>query len=95
MFYVGLNSDGNIEAQGAGVAMDISTDGMMFESDDPIDVMQIVIQAASNNEEMMKVKGFLIYSMPFAEGRFRCALQFKDAPDRIARFVEALVGHAL
>ena len=95
VFYTGTNTDDTMDAHGAGVAMDISADGMMFESDNPIDAMKILIQAASNSGEAIKVKGFLIYSRPDAERKYRCAIKFNDAPDRIARFIDALVGRAL
>lgn len=95
VLYLCINSSGNLDAQGVGLALDISIDGMMFESDEPIDATTISIQASSSKGDTIKVDGLLIYSMPHSEGRYRSAIRFQGPPDRISYFVAELSRNPL
>jgi hypothetical protein len=95
VYYICINSNGNVDAQGVGLALDISIDGMMFESDEPIDATTISIQASSSKGDTIKVDGLLIYSMPHSEDRYRSAIRFQGPPDRISYFVAELSRNAL
>lgn len=86
VFYTGKNSKGNVEEQGIGMALDISVDGMMFESSEPVDATNISIRASFNKGDTVKVEGILIYSMPCADGKYRSAIRFSGEPDQIASF---------
>jgi hypothetical protein len=90
VYYVGMNSNGKVDAQGVGLALDISIDGMMFESDEPVDAMKLSIHASSSSGDTIKADGFLVYSMPHSEGKYRSALRFTGPPDQISHFVSEL-----
>ena len=86
IFYTGKNSNGKVEEQGIGLALDISVDGMMFESNEPIDATNISIRASINKGNSVKVEGLLIYSMPYADGKYRSAIRFNEEPDQVSSF---------
>lgn len=90
IIYVISNSRGQIETQGIGLALDISEDGMMFESSEPIDAAELAIHTSCDDGVTMKIEGFLIYSMPHAEGKYRSGIRFSDDPDRVSGFVAEL-----
>ena len=86
IFYSGKNSKGKVEEQGVGLALDISVDGMMFESNEPIDATNISIRASINKRNVIEVEGLLVYSMPYAEGKYRSAIRFNGKPDQVSSF---------
>jgi hypothetical protein len=86
IYYTGKNSKGKVEEQGVAVALDISADGMMVESPEPIDATDISIHASINNRDTIKVEGLLVYSMPHADGKYRSGIRFKGDPDQVASF---------
>lgn len=86
IFYTGKNLQGKVEEQGIGLALDISLDGMMFESNDPVDATNISIHASINNKDNITVEGLLVYSMPCADGKYRSAIRFNGEPDRVSSF---------
>jgi hypothetical protein len=86
IFYTGKNYKGKVEEQGAGLALDISVEGMMFESNAPIDATHISIRAAIDNGDTAEVEGMLIYSMLYAEGKYRAAIRFSGEPDQVSFF---------
>ena len=90
IFYTGKNSKRKSEEQGVGLALDISVDGMMFESNEPIYSTKISISALINKCYTVKVEGFLIYSMPYAEGKFRTAIRFTGEPDQNSSFFKQM-----
>lgn len=90
IYYTGKNSKGKVEEQGVGLALDISADGMMLESPEPIDATDISIHASINKAVTIKVEGLLVYSMPHAEGKYRSGIRFKGDPDQVASFVNQM-----
>ena len=92
VIYMAIDSNGKVDTQGIGLALDISIDGMMFESDEAIDATKLSIHASSSNGARLKVDGDLIYSMPSAEGKYRSAIRFEGLPDQISLFVAELCG---
>jgi len=90
IIYVVSDSNGQIETQGIGFALDISTDGMMFESNEPVDATTLSIHASYNDGRTLKVDAFLIYSMPHADGKYRSGIRFSGASDQISNFVDIL-----
>ena len=86
IFYIGKDSNGKSKEQGVSLALDISSDGMMFESNEPIDSTKISISASINKGDTVWVEGLLVYSMPYAEGKFRTAIRFTGEPDQISSF---------
>ena len=94
VFYTGRNSEGRVEEQGGGLALDISKGGMMFESSEPIDATHISIRASFHKGDSIEVEGHLIYSMPCAEGTYRSAIQFTGDPDQISSFFNQICNAA-
>ena len=86
IFYIGKNSKGKVEEQGVGLALDISVDGMMFESNEPVDATNISIRASINKGNTVEVEGLLVYSMPYADGKYRSAIRFNAKPDQVSSF---------
>jgi hypothetical protein len=90
IFYTGKNSDGKVEEQGVGLALDISMGGMMFESNEPIDATHMSIRASFHKGTSVTIEGVLIYSMPYGEGTYRSAIQFKGESEQISSFFKQM-----
>jgi hypothetical protein len=87
------DSSGEVEAQGIGEALDISKDGMMIESDEPIEATKLFIHASRNNGGSIKVEGFLVYSMPYSNGKYRSGLRFTGPSEQVTSFLTELENH--
>ena len=90
VIYVISNSKGQVETQGVGLALDVSDDGMMFESDSPIDATKLSIRASCENSETLRIEATLVYSMPHFDGRYRAGIRFVGRPEDISYFVGRL-----
>ncbi len=90
IIYVVVNDSGQVETQGIGLALDISMDGMMFESSEPIEATQLSIHASRTDGGTLKVDALLVYSMPHVQGKYRSGIRFTGDPDPIARFFVTL-----
>lgn len=90
VIYVIGNSKGQVETQGVGLALDISEDGMMLESDSPIEATTLTIRASCENSETFGVEAVLVYSMPHFDGKYRSGIRFVGRPDDISQFVGML-----
>lgn len=90
VIYVASNSNGQIETQGIGLALDISMDGLMFESNEPVEGTLLSIHASYNDGAAMKVDGVLVYSMPHTDGKYRSGIRFSSAPDQILNFFKQM-----
>lgn len=86
ILYAGRDSIGKSKEQGVGLALDISVDGMMFESNEPIYSKNISISASINKGDTVWVEGLMVYFMPYAEGKYRTAIRFTGEPDQISSF---------
>ena len=93
VIYVVSDSNGQIETQGIGLALDVSEDGMMFESNESIDAAQLAIHASCSDGGTLKVEGFLVYSMPHTDGKYRSGVRLQGAAEHVAHFVRELRKH--
>lgn len=90
IIYGVANSKGQVDVQGIGMALDVNSDGMMFASDDPVDASTVAIHASDQNGKKMKIDGFLVYSMPHADGKYRSGVRFDENAANVSQFVAAL-----
>jgi hypothetical protein len=90
IIYAACDSKGQIETQGIGLALDISEDGMMFESSEPIEAAKLAIHSSCGDGGTLSVEGYLIYSMPCADGKYRSGVRFKGPAEHVAQFVGEL-----
>ena len=84
------NSNNEIEAQGTGLALDISIDGMMFESNEQIKATKLFIRTSSNNGGAIKVEGYIVYSIPYFNGKYRSGFRFMEPHKQVSTFVDEL-----
>ncbi len=75
--------------------MDVSLDGMMFESNEPIEATKLYIRASCNDGSSVKIEGILVYSMPYSNGKYRSGISFKGASDQISDFVTEVLSRPL
>ena len=88
--YAGTDGSAGNDAQGVGLALDISPSGMMLESDAPIDARNIRVRATTRGGASVEVDGVLIYSMPYSSGRYRTGLKFAGPDEQVSTFVAEL-----
>ena len=92
IIYVVPNLNGRVETQGLGVVLDISTDGIMFESNEPIEATNLYIRASGSDGSPMKIEGTLVYSMPYFNGKYRSGISFKGSSDQVSNFVNEVLS---
>jgi hypothetical protein len=87
VIYIGIGAGDKIECQGIGRALDISPNGMMMESTEPVYADKLRIRFSTEAGESLEVGGQLIYSMPHSPGTYRIGLMFTGMSKRIADFI--------
>lgn len=89
--YVCIDADGKEWKQGMGRTLNISEIGLKLETHEPIETQYIVLLAVGLEEDVVDVKGRVIYCNRNESGRFESGIEFceVDAESReiIRRFV--------
>jgi hypothetical protein len=90
MVYTTLDSEGNILARGIGRALDISPNGIMMETKEPVSEKQLRVRISLPNGESISIEGELIYSLPFRPETYRTGVKFADLEKAAAEAISGL-----
>ncbi len=90
VIYMISDTGGQVDGQGVGVALDVSDDGMMFESENPIEATTLFIRASCDDTAPLKIEAALVYSMPHKDGKYRSGIRFVGRQAEIEYFVNNL-----
>jgi len=76
--YVCLDSDGKEWNQGMGRTLNISETGLKLETHEPIETQFIVLLSIGMEDELVDIKGNVVYCNRGAEGRFESGIKFTE-----------------
>ncbi|MCF8037413.1 MAG: PilZ domain-containing protein [Desulfobacteraceae bacterium] len=91
--YVCMDSDGKEWKQGMGRTLNINETGAKLETHEPIETQYIVLLAMGIGEEVVDIKGRVVYCNRGEAGRFESGIEFYDVEGEsltvLREFVEA------
>ena len=89
--YVCIDDRGNEIDEGMGKAIDISIGGILIEAHDPIESQDILLMAIGIKDELIDIKGKVVYCRAEDSGMFRTGIQFLETKENIQLFVTSLI----
>ena len=89
--YVCIDDSGNEIDEGMGRAIDISIGGILIETHDPIESQDILLMAIGIKDELIDIKGKVVYCRAEDSGMFRTGIQFLETNEKIRLFVMSLI----
>jgi len=89
--YVCIDHRGNETTQGMGKAINVSQGGILLETHKPIESKYIRLTVIGIQDELIQVKGDVVYSLPNASNMYRTGICFSETKEKILSFVISLV----
>jgi len=89
--YVCLESNGNEISQGMGKGINVSSSGILIETHNPIKTQDISLMVSCREDEIIYIKGKVIYCRTEDSGMFRTVIKFLETNDKIRLFVKNMI----
>ena len=89
--YRSKDDSGNQIKEGRGKSVNISQGGILIETYDPFEWQDILLLSIDIEDELVSIKGKVIYCNAANFGKFRTGIQFLETNDKIVTFVEGLL----
>ena len=83
--YVSVDSEGKEWSQGMGRTLNISENGMKLETHEPVDTRYTLLLSIGMEDEVVDIKGKVVYCNRGAEAKFESGIEFKQVkPDAMS-----------
>lgn len=89
--YVSLDENGKPLEQGMGRTLNISQGGLLIETKVPIEAQYILLMAVDINDELVDIKGGVVYSRRSGDKIFHTGVRFIETNDKIRKVVIEMV----
>ena len=89
--YICIDDSGNQTKEGRGKAININQRGILIETHDSFEWLDILILAINIEDESVSIKGKVIYCNAGDFGKFRTGIQFLETNYKILSFVIKLL----
>jgi hypothetical protein len=89
--YIFIVDCGNKKNDGRGKALNISHGGILIETNDSFEWQDILQLAIKVEDELISIKGKVIYCNAHDFGKFRTGIQFLETNEKILSFVVNLL----
>jgi hypothetical protein len=89
--YVSLDDNGKPLDQGMGKTLDISQGGLLMETKVPIEAKYITLMSINMKDELVKIKGKIVYCIKEDSNIFHIGIRFKEANDAIRDIVVGMI----
>ena len=86
-----MDDNGNETKEGRGKSVNISQGGILIETYDPFEWQDILLLSIDIEDELVSIKGKVIYCNAANFGKFRTGIQFLETNEKIVTFVEGLL----
>ena len=86
-----MDDNGNQTKDGRGKSVNISQGGILIETHDPFEWQDILLLSIDIEDELVSIKGKVIYCNAANFGKFRTGIQFLETNEKIVSFVERLL----
>jgi len=89
--YAGTGEGGDSLAQGMGKALDIGQGGLLMETSVQIQAQYILLTSMNVNEELIKVKGKVVYCREIEPGVFHTGIRFEESNEKVREIVAEMI----
>ena len=89
--HVSIDKTGKFVAQGLSKALNICKGGILLETLYPIESGLLSLMAADAKNNLIEIKGKLIYSKKSTTGMYLSGIAFIDTDEEVAKFVTKLI----
>jgi predicted Zn finger-like uncharacterized protein len=89
--YFSFDETGKLISHGLGIALDISKSGILLETPYAIESGPIVLAALDWKNNLVELKGKLIYSVKESTEMYRSGIEFVGIDERVAEFIMNLI----
>ena len=89
--YVCIDDEGNEIDEGIGKIMNVSLGGILLETIKPIGMQDILLMIVGIDDEMIDMKGRVVYCGTEDSGVFQAGIQFLEFKEQIQPFVTNLI----
>lgn len=79
--YVCLDPDNEVVKQGMGRTLNVSQSGILLETHQPLDPFYQVMLTIGLEEDLIDIRGKIVYSRNGAEGKFETGIHFIDVAE--------------
>ena len=80
--YECLDEDGNMIARGMGRTLNVSESGILLETHVSLDSPSLITLTIGFEEDLIEIKGKVVYSKPGEAGRFESGIQFFEKDEK-------------
>ncbi|MGD8387217.1 MAG: PilZ domain-containing protein [Desulfobacteraceae bacterium] len=80
--YVCVDEEGNEIAEGYGTTRDLSQGGVKLETREPLESPYVMLLAIDLNEQLLEIRGNVVYTEEVEKGRFFIGIRFVDTEDK-------------
>ena len=91
LYYVCLDDEGSHLDQGMGKTLDISQGGILIETHIQIEAKFIMLLALGFEEELVDIKGEVVYSRKNESGMYESGIKLLETDDKITGIVDKLI----
>jgi len=89
--YVALDEYGNPLDQGKGETLDISQEGLKMLTKTPIEVKYVLLMTVDLNNELIKIKGMVVYCLPKIPGAYHIGIRFVENNEKIRAIIVDMI----
>ena len=89
--YFSFDKTGKLISDGLGVSLGISEDGILLETPENIESGMLVLVATDNENNLIEVKGKIIYRKKASTGMYQSGIKFIGVEERVTKFIAALI----
>ena len=89
--YICIDDNGDQTKEGRGKAINVSQGGILLETHDSFEWLDILILTINIENESVSIKGKVIYCNADDFGKFRAGIQFLETNEKILSFVIKLL----
>jgi hypothetical protein len=86
-----IDKEGKIVSSSMGKALNVSRSGIMLETALPIEAENVLLMTVDLDNNLMEVKGRLIYCRETDSGMYQSGISFTGSKDETAKFAVKLI----
>lgn len=90
--YLCINENQEVVSQGAGRTLNVTEDGILMETHVPIDPRHTVSLVIAMEDDLIDVKGKVVYTRTAKGGRFRTGVQFMETDEVALRILKKFIA---
>ena len=89
--YLVVDEDNKPIKQGMGRTLNVSESGLLLETHFPIEMGLVISLTIGLEDDMMEIKGKVVYSKVNTEGKFETGIEFSDQDETMLKKIKTYI----